>query len=263
MRIRRQSRPVREHGFTLIEALIALVILSFGLFGLMQLQARVMTGTSASKTQTIAVNLAHQKIEELRVTPYDEIAGNNGESEVIPAGEGGTTAFTRSWSVKEETSPPYKEVSVTASWTDAEQIPESVTLTSFIAESTFAALEPVSEDPTLPPPSNGGGLPPVITVESSYAGCTSSANPCEVAKKKTITPIFTVTDDAALSTNNLSIATSGNGAIASGSITYNSATAKASQDILTPDEKDTTFSVTLSANDGANTTTITLYLKTK
>ncbi|UHD15790.1 hypothetical protein [Thiocapsa bogorovii] len=221
-----------------------------------------MAGASASKTQTIAANLAQQKLEELRVTPYADINGDNDDPEDIFAGEGGTTAFTRSWSVTEETSPPYKAVSVTASWIDAQQNPESVTLSSFIAESTFAALEPVGEAPEVPPPSNGGGTSPVISVENPYTECTSSTNPCEVAKKKTITPIFTVTDDAVLSTDNLSITASGDGAKTSGSITYNTSSAKASQDILTPADKGKTFAVTMSANDGANTTTITLYFKT-
>ncbi|EGV16521.1 hypothetical protein ThimaDRAFT_4290 [Thiocapsa marina 5811] len=256
------DRRRHQRGFTLVEALIALVILSFGLFGLMQLQARVMAGTSASKTQTIAANLAQQKIEELRVTPYADIDGDNGEPDVIHAGEGGTTAFARNWSVTEETSPTYKRISVTTSWTNADQNPESVTLSSFIAESTFAALEPVGEAPEVPPPSNGGGTSPVISVDNPYTECTSSANPCEVAKKKTIRPSFIVTDDAELSTDNLSITASGDGAKTAGSITYDTSSAKASQDILTPDDKGKTFTVTMSANDGANTTTITLYFKT-
>lgn len=258
--MRRQSRPVRNRGFTLIEALIALVILSFGLFGLMQLQTRVMAGTSVSKTQTIAANLAQQKLEELRATPYADIDGDNGEPEVIPAGEGGTTTFTRRWSVTEETSPTYKRVSVTTSWTNADQNPEAVTLTSFVAESTLAALSTVGNAPAVPPPSNGGGTSPVITVDSTYAGCTSNANRCSVVKKTTIKPSFIVTDDAALSTDNLSITASG--ASTAGSINYDTRTNKASRDILTPNGSNQTFSVVIRANDGLNKTTITLYFKT-
>ena len=256
------DRRRHQRGFTLVEALIALVILSFGLFGLMQLQARVMAGTSASKTQTIAANLAQQKLEELRATPYDDIAGDNGKADDILAGEGGTTAFTRSWSVTEETSPPYKAVSVTTSWTNADQNPESVTLSSFIAESTCAALEPVGESPEVPPPSNGGGTAPVISVNGQFSQCTSSASRCSVDKNATITPGFIVTDDTALSTDNLSITASGDGASTTGSITHNTSTNEASQSIVTPNGSNKTFSVTMSANDGANTTTITLYFKT-
>jgi prepilin-type N-terminal cleavage/methylation domain-containing protein len=256
------DRQQRQRGFTLVEALIALVILSFGLFGLMQLQTRVMAGASASKTQTIAANLSQQKLEELRVKPYADIHGDSGKPEVIPAGEGGTTAFTRSWSVTEVTSPSYKKVSVTTSWIDAQQTPESLTLTSFIAESTLAALEPVGQDPAVPPPSHGGDTSPVISVDSPYDKCTSSANPCSVVKNTTITPSFIITDDTALSTENLSMTTSGNGASTSGSITYNTGTNKASQGILTPNGSNKTFSVAMSANDGVNTTKITLYFKT-
>ncbi|WP_296805625.1 type IV pilus modification protein PilV [Thiocapsa sp.] len=137
----------RQRGFTLIEALISLVVLSLGLFGLMQIQTRVMTETGDSKTQTVAVNLAQEKLEELRASDYAAISGGE---DLIPAAAGGTTDFSRTWTATPSTDPPYNEVSVTTRWTrpgeegkDADS--PSVTLTTFIAESAAVALDTIGD----------------------------------------------------------------------------------------------------------------------
>lgn len=137
----------RQSGFILIEALIALVILSLGLFGLMQIQTRVMTETGDSKARTVAVNLAQEKLEELRASGYAAIAGGE---DLIPAAAGGTTAFTRTWTVIPSTDPPHNEVSVTTLWTrpgeDSENADSlSVTLTTFIAQSAAVALNSIGD----------------------------------------------------------------------------------------------------------------------
>jgi type IV pilus modification protein PilV len=133
-------RSPNQRGFTLIEALISLVVLSLGLFGLMQIQTRVMTDTGDSKTRTAAANLALEKLEELRASSYAGIVSDDA-GETVPAQPGGTTDFTRSWVVTSHTSPPYKEVSVTTSWTNADRNTESLTLTTFIARSAAVALD--------------------------------------------------------------------------------------------------------------------------
>lgn len=135
-------RPPHQRGFTLIEALIALVVLSLGLFGLMQIQTHVMTETGDSKTRTAAVNLAQEKLEELRARSYASIVSDH-DGETVPAEPGGTADFTRSWAVTGHTSPPYKEVSVTTSWTNADRQIESLTLTTFVAQSAAVALDSI------------------------------------------------------------------------------------------------------------------------
>lgn len=147
----RLSPPQRQSGFTLIEALIALVVLSLGLFGLMQIQTRVMTETGDSKTRTAAVNIAQEKLEELRNGSYDSVVSGG---DTVQAAAGGTWTFTRSWTVTSKTNPNYKEVSIIASWTSPRQGElgadvEAVTLTTYIAESIPVALDTIggqSED---------------------------------------------------------------------------------------------------------------------
>ncbi|NCC28288.1 MAG: type IV pilus modification protein PilV [Gammaproteobacteria bacterium] len=142
-----QRRRSLQRGFTLIEALIALVVLSVGLFGLMQIQTRVMLKTGDSKAQSAAANLAQEKLEELRASDYADI---DSDEDLIRAAVGGTTDFTRTWTVTEKTDPPYKEVSVTVDWTQPGRDTQdadfaTVTLTTYIARSTLVELDAVGK----------------------------------------------------------------------------------------------------------------------
>ena len=55
-----------ESGFSLLEVLIAVVILSFGLLALATLQLSLFKSSAASKAQSVALSLAKGKIETMR-----------------------------------------------------------------------------------------------------------------------------------------------------------------------------------------------------
>ena len=59
----------RQRGFTLIEALIAFVILSVGLLGIVSLQAMAKTSQHLAIQHTRAVTLADAIVERIRVNP--------------------------------------------------------------------------------------------------------------------------------------------------------------------------------------------------
>lgn len=59
----------RSSGFTLIEVLVALVILSIGLLGLAGLQAAAIKNTGASGQRSIAMNLAMDISDRMRANP--------------------------------------------------------------------------------------------------------------------------------------------------------------------------------------------------
>src|SRR5450432_1621543 len=61
---RRSSRPAQ--GFTLIEVLISLVILSIGLLGLGLLQADSLKSSFSADQRTIATNMAYQMVDMMR-----------------------------------------------------------------------------------------------------------------------------------------------------------------------------------------------------
>ena len=56
----------RMHGFSLVEVLIALVVLGVGLLGLARLQLGMLGSTAESVLQDTAVRLAEDKLESLR-----------------------------------------------------------------------------------------------------------------------------------------------------------------------------------------------------
>lgn len=59
-----------DRGFTIIEVLIAIVILSIALLGMAGLTMGIMTGNDHSKQLTTATTLAQDKMEEIRRLGY-------------------------------------------------------------------------------------------------------------------------------------------------------------------------------------------------
>jgi type IV pilus assembly protein PilV len=66
-------------GFTLLEAMIALVVLSVGLLGLAALQARSMQYNSEAMTRSQATVIANEIIDRMRSRTYD-LAGAQAEN---------------------------------------------------------------------------------------------------------------------------------------------------------------------------------------
>jgi len=59
-----------ENGFTLIETLLAISVLSIGLFALAALQAASIKSTTSANKRSMAVLLAENQIETYKSTPY-------------------------------------------------------------------------------------------------------------------------------------------------------------------------------------------------
>ena len=90
------SRPcpgsTREQGFSLIEALMALTVLSVGVFGTMQVFLGTMRTTSVASARTHASAIAAREIEAMRAIPYAAI-GFGVSSGAAASFEGATTVF--------------------------------------------------------------------------------------------------------------------------------------------------------------------------
>jgi len=63
----------QEAGFTLVEALMAIVILVFGLMAIANLFVIAMSSNTAANQSTAAVNLAAQYVEQLKATGFENI----------------------------------------------------------------------------------------------------------------------------------------------------------------------------------------------
>ena len=71
--------PAKPRGFTLIEVLVALVILAISILGIASLMSTTTKYNASGGRLTEATTLIQDKLEEFRITPYTMI---NNESPV-------------------------------------------------------------------------------------------------------------------------------------------------------------------------------------
>ena len=95
--MKRRAMPRQSHvaGFSLIEVLVALVILGVGLMGLARLQLFLLAGTADTAAYDHAVRLANEQIETLRFTRVSGGVPTTGADEQVVQ----ALAFRRSWTV--------------------------------------------------------------------------------------------------------------------------------------------------------------------
>jgi type IV pilus modification protein PilV len=104
------SGDKKQDGFTLIEILIAIAILSFGILAIASMQSSSLRSTQHSYNVTEGTTLAQDRIEELMTLPYNAVVN----------GTAVNGNYTIGWTVA--TGVPVtntKTVTVTVSWTAA------------------------------------------------------------------------------------------------------------------------------------------------
>lgn len=129
---------IDSRGISIVEALVALLILGVAMLGLVKLQGQTMLSMGDSRMKTHALAVAQDKIEELRSfahrSEFDAYADS--ANDTIPGVSG---AFTRIWTLIGCTgSVLCKQIHVSVSWTDHKGETQTVQLTSNIA-----SLDPV------------------------------------------------------------------------------------------------------------------------
>ena len=119
------SRLRNNNGFTLVEIIVAMGILTIALLGLVSVTVMVIKGNSFSKTMTTATTLAKYKMEQLKNTSYASLAGGTDTVESI---------YTRTWTVTNDSpATSMKTVVVTVQW-NWQNVARNVTLSSIIAQ---------------------------------------------------------------------------------------------------------------------------------
>ena len=83
-----------NHGFSLLEVLVASSILTVALVSLAQVLAVAVTANAAAGKTTSATLFAAQKMEDLRAATWESLEGSTGAFVDYPIPE-----FTRRWSV--------------------------------------------------------------------------------------------------------------------------------------------------------------------
>lgn len=159
-------RSSRQQGFTLVEALVALVVTAFGMLALAGFQLSLSTASENAKQRAEAVRLAQQKIDELR--SFEVVATDlmklDFQSDIVA---GGPETFNRSSADAYNTANEYrrqwwvtkadgtaadplelqKYLRVQVSWTDRNNQTQSVTLRSVIGQSEPAVLGTLAVGP--------------------------------------------------------------------------------------------------------------------
>jgi len=106
-----------QSGFTLLEVLIAISILTVGLLGVAQMQIMGIRGNYFSGNTTAALTLAEEKMEDLLGTSYiNVISDNDANNPINEAGQAGGI-YSRMWTVTLDT--PIigtKTVTVSVGW---------------------------------------------------------------------------------------------------------------------------------------------------
>jgi prepilin-type N-terminal cleavage/methylation domain-containing protein len=122
-----------QSGFTLLEVLIAISILTVGLLGVASMQISAISGNFFSDNTTTALCLAEDKMEDLMGKNFDDVdlvdttAANNGNLDSISTvdfeetvnadgqvGAGGE--YRRIWNIANSTDPQMKTVTVVVTW---------------------------------------------------------------------------------------------------------------------------------------------------
>jgi len=116
----------------LIEVLVAIILLTFGLLGAAMLTTGIVRGNHNSKNITSATAAAQTQLESVKSGGYSYAVAANFPSDTVSMG--GMT-FTRTTTIT--TNSPaanMKTISVTVSWYEANNASRSVTLQTILAE---------------------------------------------------------------------------------------------------------------------------------
>jgi len=135
----------KEKGFTLIENMIALAVLTITLLGVAQLMAIAVRQTALARFETMAATIAQSKLEELRAVYNNELETETDSSDLTAGSHGpatmtlaapayssmGDSQFQVSWAVI--ASGTRKIVSVTIE----PQVPSGLNSTNFSLTAIF------------------------------------------------------------------------------------------------------------------------------
>lgn len=117
----------KSRGFTLIEVMVALVILSVSLLALAGLMVTTTKNNSYGSNMTEAATFAQDKLEEFRAVRWDTISDGTGSDQM--SGSTGIN-YSRNWSVA--TNGALKTITITINWQD--QTHHSIRLVSVLAQ---------------------------------------------------------------------------------------------------------------------------------
>lgn len=104
---------MRSRGFSLVEVLVALCILSIALLALAGLMVTTTRNNSFGSNMTEAATFAQDKVEELKVSSWGNVVSG------ADARTGATgIQYTRTWTVTDNANFTQRWVNITVTWND-------------------------------------------------------------------------------------------------------------------------------------------------
>lgn len=189
------SRFVREQGFSLIEVMIAVVVLSTGLLALAALQANLTRSAADSKARSRVAALVSSRMDELRARGYASaatvaaagcVSGNDVCAAQLDAAISGLTigqAVTENL-LAGGTDARYKVVRVSAQWNDASGNARTLTMdtvlspTALDASQTLVDKELSGDSGKVPiVRTSNPAVPGMIPIAVSATDSTAATNP--------------------------------------------------------------------------------------
>lgn len=133
----RRVRGNRARGVSLVEAIVAMAVMAFGLVAIVGLQGTLRSNADVSRQRAEAVRIAQEEIERWRsFVSVQADAGAIDFGDIAPSTSqnvGTNATYTVSRTVPAQQAPAPKTVMVQVSWDDRTGLPQSVTLHSAIA----------------------------------------------------------------------------------------------------------------------------------
>ena len=127
----------QQQGFTLLEAMLSLLVISGALLALLTGQKTIIEHTNLLAQRSEALNYAESKLEELRNANYASLAIGTASDNYT----GSTAVFTRQWRITTGANAlSYVSVDVTVNWTDQNNKTQAVGLSTRIG-----LLDPAAE----------------------------------------------------------------------------------------------------------------------
>lgn len=125
-------------GVTLLEALIALLILSAGILALVKFQGDLMRSRTVLTQESEALQLVQDKIEDLRYYQVlSTTAGFRAYQDIVSGTQTvtkPTATYTLTWTITDNTAPDYKTAVVTVTWVDPTNVTQTTTLSTIIGK---------------------------------------------------------------------------------------------------------------------------------
>jgi len=114
----KRKTDMDQKGFTLLEALVAMSILTISLLSAIMTTCYVIKSNAMSKNMTFAVNLAQNKIDDLKIADYTSGIAGSTETDIDENGASGGIFDRTVTVVSENITLEYKTVEVKIDWND-------------------------------------------------------------------------------------------------------------------------------------------------